>query len=98
LIQKYGGLDEIYAHIDTLSPDLRGLLETNKDLVYRSRDLVQLHTVQQVDHSLKSFVFEFQPELWKEVLVKRHRFASLEKAIDDLKRTLVMPVQNSLFG
>lgn len=42
LIEKYGTLDEIYAHLDYLKPALKLKLETHKDMAYLSKELVTI--------------------------------------------------------
>ncbi len=42
LIDKYGDLDGVYAHLDELKPALRAKLEKDKDMAYLSKKLVQL--------------------------------------------------------
>jgi len=43
-LQKYGTLDEIYAHLDEVEGHWRKKLETGKDSAYMSRDLATIHT------------------------------------------------------
>jgi len=42
LIDKYGDLDGVYAHLDELKPALRAKLEKDRDMAYLSKRLVQL--------------------------------------------------------
>ena len=44
LLEKYGTLDEIYAHLDEVENRWRTKLEDGKDSAYMSRDLATIHT------------------------------------------------------
>ena len=44
LFETYTSLDDIYAHLEDLTPKVRGKLEENKPMAYLSRDLAQIHT------------------------------------------------------
>ena len=44
LLEKYGTLDEVYAHLDEIESRWRGKLEQGKDSAYMSRDLAQIRT------------------------------------------------------
>jgi DNA polymerase-1 len=42
LLQQYGNLDNIYAHLNDLSPSVRTKLEEGKEMAYLSRELTKL--------------------------------------------------------
>ncbi|MGQ9501411.1 MAG: DNA polymerase I [Anaerolineae bacterium] len=44
LIQKYGTLEELYAHLDELPPGQRAKLEAGRDVAFLSRDLARIKT------------------------------------------------------
>ncbi len=44
LLQKYGDLDGIYAHLDEISPSIRKKLAQNRQLAYLSRELARIKT------------------------------------------------------
>ncbi len=44
LIQKYGTLEELYAHLDELPPSQRAKLETGRDMAFLSRALARIKT------------------------------------------------------
>jgi len=44
LIEKYGSLDALYAHLDEVKGKLRETLEKNRDMAYLSRTLVTIRT------------------------------------------------------
>ena len=44
LLEKYGTLDEIYAHLDEVETRWRTKLEAGKESAYMSRDLATIHT------------------------------------------------------
>lgn len=98
LIKKYQDLDGIYAHIDEVSGWLKQKLIDGKEDAYRSRDLIQLHTVPGVETmTLDQFVLPLDFTKMKDILVKRYGFQSFEKVIDEMKKKMESPVQMWLF-
>lgn len=97
LIKQYGGLDNIYAHIDDLPPDLKQKLSEQREIAYMSRDLVNLHMIPEFSTSLSDLKCSVDFDLYKQVLVKDFHFSSLEKTLDEMKRKFIMPQQTSLF-
>lgn len=49
LLNKYGTLDNIYAHLDELTPSIKKKLEEGKAFAYLSRDLTRLNRVDGVN-------------------------------------------------
>lgn len=98
LIQKYQTIDNIYAHIDEISWDVKQKLIDGKEAAYKSRGLIELKQVDEVQNSdLNFFTLDLDLVKYKKVLVEEHQFASFEKTLDELKKKLQMPVQGGLF-
>jgi DNA polymerase I len=98
LIQTYQTLDNIYAHIDDISGDVKQKLIDGKEDAYTSRSLIELKELDEVNKSdLNSFKLDLDFVKYKKVLVEEHQFASFEKVLDELKKSLMAPTQNSLF-
>jgi DNA polymerase I len=56
LLQKWGSLDEIYAHLDAVTPpSVRKKLEENKDNAYLSRKLVSFKQDVVIPHELSNY-------------------------------------------
>lgn len=98
LIQKYQTIDNIYAHIDEITGDVKQKLIDGKEDAYKSRGLIELKEVQEVkDSALDHFKLEFDFTTYKKVLVSDYQFNSFEKTIEELKKKLQNPVQIWLF-
>jgi len=98
LIQKYQTIDNIYAHIDEITGDVKQKLIDGKEDAYKSRGLIELKPIAEIeDTDLKSFALELDFPKYKKVLVEEYHFNSFEKTIDELKKKLQNPVQVGLF-
>jgi len=98
LIQIYQTIDNIYSHIDEIAGDVRQKLIDGKEEAYKSRGLIELKQIDEVQQSdLDSFVLQLDFVKYKKILVEEYHFVSLEKVLDELKKKLVMPVQGGLF-
>jgi len=98
LIQKYKTIDNIYAHIDEISGDVKQKLLEGKEDVAKSRGLIELKHIQEIhDSELSSFVLDIDFANYKKLLIDEHHFHSFEKVLDELKKKLFMPVQGGLF-
>lgn len=99
MIQQYGTIENIYAHIQELSADVKEKLETSKEVLDIAQSLVSLQTVPDVQNDMPG-KYTFNPDfhMYERVLVQEHGFASMKKIIDELKKVYVAPTQNSLFG
>ncbi|MEI7919917.1 MAG: hypothetical protein WCH65_07300 [bacterium] len=98
MIQKYKTIDNIYAHIDEISGDIKQKLLEGKEDVAKSRGLIELKHIQEIqDSELSSFVLNIDFANYKKLLIDEHHFHSFEKVLDELKKKLFMPVQGGLF-
>ncbi len=62
LLARWKGLDEIYAHLDEVTPPgARGKLEKNRDSAYLSRDLATIRTDAPVDVELDALALSYPP-------------------------------------
>lgn len=98
LIKKYQTIDNIYSHLDEISPDIRQKLEDSKDAAILARSLIELKTVPELQsQSTDTIKFELNFDLYKKVLVQEYWFNSFEKTLDEIKKKLLTPQQSSLF-
>jgi DNA polymerase-1 len=58
LIQKYGNVDEVLAHLEELTPKMRENLDTHRETLDLSRRLVTLNTEVEVDFKLDDCVVD----------------------------------------
>ena len=62
LLAKWRGLDDIYAHLDEVTPPgTRAKLEQGREQAYLSRDLATVRTDAPVDVSLEALALQFPP-------------------------------------
>ena len=88
LLQQYGDLDNIYAHLDELSPSLRKKLEAGREDAYLSRQLARIVTDLPVSLDLEQArPARFDPDR-VEQLFRELEFRSLMKRFAELRRTL----------
>lgn len=100
LLQQYGDLDNIYAHLDEISPALRKKLEAGREAAYLSRQLARIVT----DLPLQLDLEQARPDHFDpqrvEALFRELEFRSLMKRFHTV-RTLLQggapPTQLSLF-
>lgn len=97
LIKKYGGLDNIYAHLDELPVDIKQKLSEQREVAYMSRQLVDLCMIPDFSPLLSDLKCEIDFDKYKEVLVRGLNFTSMEKPLDEMKKKFYMPQQTSLF-
>ncbi len=90
LLQKYGDLDNLYAHLDELSPSLRRKLEAGREDAYLSRQLARIVT----DLPVRLDLDQARPDRFDptrvEALFRELEFRSLMKRFAELRRTLGM--------
>ncbi len=97
LIKKYGNVEQIYAHIDELSLDIKQKLLDNREIVDISRWLAKLHIIDWFETIISDLKCSIDFDLFKKVLVTDLQFSSLEKTLDEMKKKFVLPQQTSLF-
>ncbi|MFZ2150416.1 MAG: 5'-3' exonuclease H3TH domain-containing protein [Candidatus Absconditicoccaceae bacterium] len=98
LIKKYQTIDNIYLHIDEITGDIKDKLISCKEEAYHSRDLIQLHNIQDLkEKSISDLKLDLDFDKYKKILVNDYNFSSFEKQLDELKKKLQTPMQSSLF-
>ncbi len=104
LLQKYDNLDNIYAHLDELSPSIRRKLEADRENAYLSRTLAQIRTDLPVTVDLEKAVPRPDAVDAVEALFRELEFRSLLKRLREWQQaagggsTASQPQQLSLFG
>ena len=85
LIAKYGSVENIYAHIDELTPKQREAFENSKGHIGLSHDLVTIRTDIPLDVTDKDMELtgEYTPEVAD--LFEKYEFGSLKKHIGNVK-------------
>ncbi len=79
LIAKYGSLENIYAHLEELSPKQRALFEEARPHMALSKMLVTIKTDMQLPVALEDMRYTgvFRPAIWD--LFQQYEFSSLRK-------------------
>jgi DNA polymerase-1 len=102
LLEEYGTLDEVYAHLDEIESRWRGKLEAGKDSAYMSRDLAQIRTDLPITLDLEQAKSNrYDPETVL-AFFKQMEFRTLSRRFENLTMA-IQPVaangqQLSLFG
>lgn len=95
LLQKYGDLDTIYAHLDEIKTRFRNKLEEGKESAYLSRELARIHRDAPVTLDLQACVTrEFDPEVVLELfreLEFRSLTGRLSEALENVPRITDRP-------
>jgi 5''-3'' exonuclease (including N-terminal domain of PolI) len=97
LIKKFGPIENFPAHRDELPREFRENREKFREILQKSRTLVQLAPVPDRAPSLDDFRRDFDFPKFQKILVDENSFSSLAKPLTKLRNTLEKPVQNSLF-
>lgn len=84
LLQEYGTLDEIYAHLDDLTPGLRKRLQEGHDSAYLSQELARIVTDLDIPIDLESARSEHFDPKHVEALFRELEFRSLFNRLTNL--------------
>ncbi|MBE6250186.1 MAG: DNA polymerase I [Bacteroidales bacterium] len=89
LIAKYGTVDNIYAHIDELTPRQREAFENSRDHIALSHELVTIKTDIDLDARTEDMSLEggYAPEVAD--LFEKYEFGSLRKFLGNIQPTTV---------
>lgn len=100
LIQTYKTLENIYEHIDDITPPgIQEKLRESKDIAFQSKELVQLmHVPSLSDTSMTHFTTRFDFATIRNILIQKWQFTSLERNIKELQDLYEKPQQTGLFG
>ena len=98
LIQKWGTIEQVYAHLDQLPHDLREKLELAREDAFFSKELIKLMKVPELDtKSLEELELHIDFQQWEEILVQKWGFKTLQKIFDEIKKKASQPQQLGLF-
>lgn len=81
LLTKYGSVDEIYAHLDELTPRQKGLFEAAAGHIGLSRELVTIKTDVPLDATAEDMVLDLAWTPDVEALFKQFEFPSLIRLV-----------------
>lgn len=99
LILQYGTIENIYEHLDEISPALQEKLRTNRDNAFLSKQLIQLMDVPSLmDTPMSTFENNLDFIHMHDLLVNEYEFHGLAKSLATLKDTYAKPTQMGLFG
>lgn len=99
LIQQYKTLENVYVHIDEISASLKEKLIASKDAAIQSKSLIELMEVPSlVDEARENFATKLDFKHFRDTLLWKYQFNSMEKNIKELQDMYEKPQQTSLFG
>lgn len=99
LIKKYQTIENIYEHIDEITGSVKEKLVADKEMALKSKYLVTWMPVpgwENIDPASLENKIDFSH--WKDILLRKYEFNSMEKGIETLKKTYEQPTQTGLFG
>ena len=85
LIAKYGSVDNIYAHLDELTPRQREAFENSRGHIMMSHDLVTIKTDIELDVTCRDMELEMVFDQEVADLFEEYEFGSLRKYLGDIK-------------
>ena len=85
LIAKYGSVDNIYAHLDELTPRQREAFENSRGHIMMSHDLVTIKTDIELDVTCRDMELEMVFDQEVADLFEEYEFGSLKKYLGDIK-------------
>ncbi len=98
LIKTYGTIENIYAHIDEIRPDIKDKLLAGKADAFFSKGLILLMEVPDLkDQPLDTLKLQIDFSHWEQILFQKWGFKGLQKTFDELKKKQTQPQQLGLF-
>ena len=85
LVAKYGTVENIYAHIDQLTPRQREAFENSKDHIRLSHELVTIKTDIQLDVNTEDMTVNCEYDPLVADLFEKYEFGSLRKFIGNIQ-------------
>ena len=85
LIAKFGSVENIYAHLDDLTPKQKEAFEAAKDYIALSHDLVTIRTDIPIEIGTEKMALTGQYSTEVAELFEKHEFGSLRKFIGDIR-------------
>lgn len=87
LIKKYSTIENIYNNIDEINWKVKENLMISKDIAFKSKELVLLHTVPWIwDVKISDLKFDFDFNKFEEILVEKYSFKSIWKSLIEVKK------------
>ncbi|NOZ45129.1 MAG: hypothetical protein GXP45_08570 [bacterium] len=91
-------MENIYDHIDEIATNIQKKLISGKELGFHSKKMIELMHVDEAEqYRIDDFKLDPDLSLYRQILVNKYQFQSLNKVIDELKKKYLSPTQNSLF-
>ncbi|MEF2175915.1 MAG: 5'-3' exonuclease H3TH domain-containing protein [Candidatus Absconditabacteria bacterium] len=98
LIKKYSTIENIYNNIDEINGKVKENLMISKDIAFKSKELVLLHTVPGIgDVKISDLKFDFDFNKFEEILVEKYSFKSIGKSLIEVKKKYQCGDQLCLF-
>ncbi len=88
LVAKYGTVENIYAHIDQLTPRQREAFENSKDHIRLSHELVTIKTDIQLDVNTEDMTVNCEYDPLVADLFEKYEFGSLRKFIGNIQPSI----------
>ena len=99
MIQKYKTIENIYENIEEISASLKEKLIASKDAAIQSKSLIELMDIPVLgEPHWETFATKIDFKHFRDVLINRYQFHSMEKNIRELQDMYEKPQQTSLFG
>ncbi len=97
LVKQFGTIENIYNNLNDISERIRGLLIESKETVLRTRWLIALLDVPELQCDV---CIDYKPDipLYKEIFIQELNFRSFEKSLDELRKVSYFTPQGGLFG
>ena len=93
LLSRFGTVDEIYRHLDELTPKQREAFENAREHIQLSHELVTIRTDVEIDVKFSDMTLNSKYSSEAADLFERHEFGSLKKYLGDVQTTV--PVQTN---
>ena len=93
LLSRFGTVDEIYRHLEELTPKQREAFQNAQDHIQLSHDLVTIRTDVEIDVKFSDMLLDSKYSSEAADLFERHEFGSLKKYLGDVQTTA--PIQSN---
>ena len=93
LLSRFGTVDEIYRHLEELTPKQREAFQNAQGHIQLSHDLVTIRTDVEIDVKFSDMLLDSKYSSEAADLFERHEFGSLKKYLGDVQTTA--PIQSN---
>ena len=93
LLSRFGTVDEIYRHLEELTPKQREAFQNAQGHIQLSHDLVTIRTDVEIDVKFSDMLLDSKYSSEAANLFERHEFGSLKKYLGDVQTTA--PIQSN---